>query len=223
MVNKNRNNKELHSFLREGSTAVEFMMASVILGLALMPIFGIFGSSRKATFKSRVSYMAIHVARERLEELRQLPFMMLEELSDNGWESAEGNVFRHTIEQRNSRAIPVTVGGTSSTGITVGGVAVSAGSAASGSFLQGEDGSFDYPEEYARIWTRIAVAEIPRRDYAPDAPADDTTSLQFNIKPVRLKRVTIDYYWQERGEEIDEARLKNTNTITTIIASHNIE
>lgn len=209
--------------MRIGATAVEFMMATVILGLAIMPIFGIFGSSRTATFKSRVSYMAIHVARERLEELRQLPFMMLEDLSDNGWESAEGNVFKHTIEQRNSRAVPVSTGGTASSGITVGGVAVSAAAAASGSFLQGDDGSFDYPEEYSRIWTRITVEAIMRRDYSPDVPADDVSSIQFNIKPVRLKRVTIDYYWQERGEEIDEARLKNTNTITTIIASHNIE
>jgi len=212
---------------KQGITAVEFMMATVILGLALMPIFGIFGSSRTNVFKSRVSYMAIHVARERLEELKQVPFRNLEELMDDGWESATGNVFKHTVKLRNDEAGPVTTGGgngsTSGGGITVGGTAITASSVAGTVTLDGQDGAFDYPDEYSRIWTRITVAGVLRRDYAADVPQDDSSSLQLNIKPVRLKRVTIDYYWQEKGEEPDEAKLKNTNSITTIIASHNIE
>lgn len=213
---------------KKGTTAVEFMMATVILGLAIVPIFGIFGSSKTNVFKSKISYMAVHVARERLEELRQVPFMVLENLSDTGWECAEGNTFKHTIAQRNSRAAPVTTGGASgatSGGITYGGSAVTAFSAGGGASaaLDGEDGNFDYPPEYSRIWTRVTVSEVARRDYAGDAPADDISSLQAKIKPVRLKQVKIEYYWQEKGEEPDEAKLKNTNKITTIIASHNIE
>lgn len=213
---------------KKGTTAAEFMMATVILGLAIVPIFGIFGTSKTNVFKSKISYMAVHVARERLEELRQVPFMVLENLSDTGWECAEGNTFRHTTEQRNSRAAPVSTGGASGAvegAITYDGTTVtefSAGGGASAS-LNGEDGNFDYPPEYGRIWTRVTVEEVARRDYASEVPADDISSLQVGIKPVRLKQVKIEYYWQEKGEEPDEAKLKNTNRITTIIASHNIE
>lgn len=219
---------------KKGTTAAEFMMATVILGLAIVPIFGIFGTSKTNVFKSKISYMAVHVARERLEELRQVPFMMLGNLSDPlappAWECAEGNTFKHTIEQRNSRAQPVTTGGSSGAtegSITYDGTTVteySAGGGASAS-LNGEDGNFDYPPEYARIWTKVTVVEVNRRDYASETPGDtdDITSIQAGIKPIRLKQVKIEYYWQEKGEEPDEAKLKNTNRITTIIASHNIE
>ena len=60
---------------RNGHSAIEFAVAIVILGLAIVPIFGLFSRSREAAFKSKISYLALHVARERLEELRQCPLI----------------------------------------------------------------------------------------------------------------------------------------------------
>ena len=201
---------------RTGHSAIEFAVAIVILGLALVPIFGLFSRSREAAFKSKISYLALHVARERLEELRQLPFDSLEEIADGQWKKTEGNVFQHTIKYR----LPQQYIDTGS-GLTVGGVDVGAASGYTG--LEPNDESFDYPEEYSRIWTRVSLQEVPRRNYQPDTPEDDTTSVQSKIKLVRMKRIILDYYWQEKGEDMETARLRHFQSLKTIIGSHNIE
>ncbi len=201
---------------RNGHSAIEFAVAIVILGLAIVPIFGLFSRSREAAFKSKISYLALHVARERLEELRQLPFDRLEEIADGEWKSTTGNVFQYTVKYRTPEQYIET-----GTGITVGGVDVGAASGYKG--LEPNDESYDYPEEYSRIWTRVSLVEVPRRNYAPDSPEDDTTSIQSRIKLVRMKRIVLDYYWQEKGEDMDTARLRHFQSLKTIIGSHNIE
>lgn len=202
---------------RSGHSAIEFAIAIIILGLAIVPIFGIFSRSREAAFKSKLSFLALHVARERMEELRQLPFDSLEEIADGEWKQTSGNVFHFTNEYRRAEQY-VDAGGT---GLTYGGVDVAVAAGYSG--LQPDDGSYDYPDDYSRIWTRVSVQEVPRRNYATDPPSDDTTTLQSKIKFVRLKRVALDYYWQEKGEDLETARLKHFQSLSTIIASHNLE
>ncbi len=185
-----------------GHSAIEFMVATVILGLALIPMFGIFSRSREATFKSKISYMALHVARERLEELRQVPFFQLENLATTDWVRADGYAFKHTMETRNQVF----------------------GADKGKPYGDLEDDQYKYPKQYTRIWTKIDVEGLERVSFASDAPIVDPGNLQASpdIHPFRLKRVTLSYYWQEKGDVLDDARMKHYNEITTIIGSHNV-
>lgn len=181
-----------------GISAAEVVVATLVLALALIPMLGVFFQSREVTYKSKLAYLALHVARERMEELRQIPFNALD-ACDTGdtWVSTAGSAFAHTKQHRND-PIDSSYGGLSKA-------------------------DFAYPAEYGRIHTRVRVAPLARRNYGVDAHADDTTSLQAQVKPVRMKAVTIEYYWQEKGESPDEARRKNFATLSTIVGSHNAQ
>jgi len=183
-------------------SAVEFVIATVILGLALIPMFGIFSHSREATFKSKISYMAIHVARERLEELRQIPIEQLPEIATGEWTKCQGYAFRHTMDTRNK------VFGTDH-GHPYGAL---------------EDDAYKYPDEYSRIWTKVELEPIERLSFHGAAPDVDPGNVQAHpdVLPSRLFRVTLSYYWQETGEDVEAARLRHFNEISTIIGSHNI-
>lgn len=186
---------------RRAHSAVEFVIATVILGLALIPMFGIFSSSRETAFKSKISYMALHVARERLEELRQVPFALLETLVTEDWVKTEGSAFTHTAATRNdlygaSMGVPYAL----------------------------DDPAFDYPEDYGRIFTRVTVEALERKSFAGDSVVVDPGNYQAHpdIRPSRLKRVVVEYYWQEQGEPSELALHRHFNEISTIIGAHNV-
>lgn len=63
---------------RRAASAVEIVIATLVLGAALIPIYTIFTSGSKTAGNSKYAYIAAQVARETLEELRQLPFEELE-------------------------------------------------------------------------------------------------------------------------------------------------
>jgi hypothetical protein len=65
-------------------TVVELVIAALILGLAIVPLYSAFISSSRSVFSSKLAYMAMHVARETMEELRQIPFEHLKEISTLG-------------------------------------------------------------------------------------------------------------------------------------------
>ncbi len=58
---------------RRGVSGVEVMIGAIILGLAFIPIYTMFVQTREITSKSEMSYRAMHVAREQLQEIRTLP------------------------------------------------------------------------------------------------------------------------------------------------------
>ena len=187
---------------RDAHSAVEFMVATIILALALVPMFGVFTTSRETTFRSKISYLALHVARERIEELRQVPFELLGSLDTGGdWIPTTGSVFQHTAATRNDLY-----------GATV------------GIPYALDDPEYEYPEHYERIFTRITVEPLDRLTYSGNTIRVDGGHYQAHpsIRPARLKRVTVAYFWQERGEPSDLARHRHFNEISTIIGAHNV-
>ncbi len=171
---------------RRAQSMIEFMIAVVILGLAIVPMYGIFSKSRETAMKSKLAFMALHVARGKLEELRQIPFERLDEVISRyaEWTPVEGNIFRDTIDTRN-------IGGATTYGAL------------------NDDDALKYPEEYSRILLRIHAEDIP----SPLGPQ----------KPVRLKKVILEYYFQEKGETPEAGRMKHFGKIETIIGSLNVE
>ncbi len=83
---------------------LELMVAVTVLSLALIPLYQVFVRGERVTFRSRVSYMAMHCAREALEEMQALPPSALNELAARGelatipWERVEGPVNERLFE-----------------------------------------------------------------------------------------------------------------------------
>lgn len=89
---------------RAGLSSVEFMMAAVILGAALVPMYSMFVRSSTTITKSRLAYTALQVAREEIEELRQLPFAAV---VSHDWQPVTGHLFRRTLPHRGGAASPI--------------------------------------------------------------------------------------------------------------------
>lgn len=90
--------------VRAGFSSVEFMMAAVILGAALVPMYSMFVRSSTTITRSRLAYTALQVAREEIEELRQLPFAAV---VSHDWEPVTGHLFRRTLPHRGQNTSPL--------------------------------------------------------------------------------------------------------------------
>lgn len=58
---------------RRGVSAAEFMIATVILIAAIIPLYLMFQQTGDAGWRSEIAYKAMQVAREELEEIRLMP------------------------------------------------------------------------------------------------------------------------------------------------------
>ena len=54
-------------------SAVEVLIASIILAGAIIPLFLLFRKSGETSWRSEIAYKAMQVAREELEEVRLMP------------------------------------------------------------------------------------------------------------------------------------------------------
>lgn len=125
---------------RNGHSFSELVIGAVILGAALIPIYSTFVSSSRTVSSSRLAYMAMQVARETMEELRQIPFSKLEELNTNGFVAVgETPVFRITAKMRSVQS-----GNEDPTGVA-------------------KDGP-KYPAEYGRIKYRLKIEDAGDKD-----------------------------------------------------------
>jgi len=85
-----------------GFSIVEVLVAMVILGLGLMPLYATFLWGRKGVTSSRFAVMANQLAREMIEELRQTPPDRVEDLV-RAYENSRrigGNLFRTCVKNR---------------------------------------------------------------------------------------------------------------------------
>lgn len=87
--------------VRRGISAAEMVIAALILGAALVPMYQMFVKGTTAATQSRLAYMALHVAREELEEIRQIP---LEQLKPHDWRKVKGHLFQLSFDTRATAA-----------------------------------------------------------------------------------------------------------------------
>ena len=187
--------------MKSGFSAVEFVIALAVLAVALIPIFSVFTESSKAVFKSKLAYMAIVAAQEKVEEIRQLPFANLDQLNELGWQNLTGSAFKVTKHFRNDF------------------ISTNSGAPQYGA-IENED--FHYPKAYERIFLKVTVNAYGRMDYGQATPAEDPLGTDENgYRPPRMKKVTVEYFWQEKGENEDEALRRHYSSISTIVGSHN--
>jgi len=182
---------------RTGATAAEFVIALLVLGLALLPLVTVFTSTRTAVATSKLAYQALVAAQEHLEEIRQLPFETLaEQFQTPTFRPVSGNAFALTLSTRNE-----------------------ASNRPYGGLDAPEHG---YPADYHRVFLRTSVEMLPRFDYGTGStPGPDPLGTDLDgLRPPRLARVTVEYYWQERGEQPDEALRRTYAVLTTLVGDH---
>jgi hypothetical protein len=90
--------------VRRGVSAAEMIIAALILGAALVPMYQMFVKGTTTATQSRLAYMALQVAREELEEIRQIP---LHQLQGHTWKKVEGKLFRYSENIRGNASNPV--------------------------------------------------------------------------------------------------------------------
>lgn len=116
---------------------VEMLVGILILSLAVIPLYQMFVTSSRTMFYSKLSYMAMHVAREELEELRQLPWQAITKGDPaHEWERVGGRLLKRTLKHRVKPD-------------------------ATSKFDKPE---FDYPAEYNRIETKLELSEVEPAD-----------------------------------------------------------
>lgn len=82
---------------RAAVSAAELAIAVLILGAGLVPMYSTFVKSSRSTSQSRLAFLGMHIARETLEEVRQIPF---ERLATKDWRSVSGPIFAATVVAR---------------------------------------------------------------------------------------------------------------------------
>lgn len=95
-----------------GATVAELVIATLILGAALVPIYSIFTNSSKAAGNSKYAYMTAQLAREMMEELRTIPFDKLEDANTSTPKAIEGGLFANTAKLRAASGTGTDVSGT---------------------------------------------------------------------------------------------------------------
>lgn len=125
--------------MKRGISSAEMIIAALILGAALVPMYQMFVKGTTTATQSRIAYMALHVAREELEEIRQIPLDPprpgVPGLTGHGWERVTGHLFRRSQAARGP----------------------------SGNAVMANN-QLTYPKEYDRIWTKLEIQPLQPPD-----------------------------------------------------------
>ena len=86
---------------RQGFSLAEVAFAIFVFVVLFLPAYTLFVQSRDTSFKSKLAFMAIHVAREEIEDLR-----ILTRVTDDyktfahGWRKVEGDVIERSLTDK---------------------------------------------------------------------------------------------------------------------------
>ena len=192
--------------LRGGFFLVELLVGVLILSLALIPMYQMFVTSSRTMFYSKLSYMAMHAAREELEELRQLPFprVLTGELSHD-WTPVAGRMLVRTLKYRPGDGSALSSAVTSATSASAPASIPASGPTSASPFDADE---YDYPKEYQRIETKLELSEVD-----PPNP--------------KMRKAVLMVRWQETGESPqkvgDVGQRVALSRFETILVSHDAD
>lgn len=132
-----------HLALRHGFSLTEVAFAIFIFVCLFLPAYTLFVQSRDTSFKSKLAYMAIQVAREEIEDLR-IVTRVTEDYKTlaHGWRKVEGDVIDRPLTERKD--------GPSLTQVSLASPTEEDRKARK---------ELTYPKEYGRIFTKLDVSE----------------------------------------------------------------
>ena len=172
------------SILNKGLTLIEIVIVMGILALAIIPIYQNIIQTRVNVTKARFSYIALQLAREKLEEMMSIPF---DDVESHQWRTAQGPVVSEELlgyKPRGGGKSSSTIGGSFGGGFS-GSNRVIPGSAGQPALdLNVEVGEGEYPAQYQRFEIRTKVSK----------------------KGKRFKHVEVDVRWYEKGEKDEIGR-----------------
>lgn len=174
---------------QSGMAMIEVLIGVLILSFGLIPIYTIFTSSKSVAFKSELSYLALHAARDRLDELQLLPvssLLTLASKAESDWIPVQGNAFAVLINETEALVDPAPMAGGTQNRATA---------------LGTED--YNYPESYERIKLKTKV------ELLPVFPADGANEASLKGPPWLFK-VMVKVRWQEKGEDLNEKEAQGT-------------
>jgi prepilin-type N-terminal cleavage/methylation domain-containing protein len=189
-----------HCSLQKGLTMIEVVIVMGILALAIIPIYQNIMQGRLNVTRSRFSYVALNLARERMEVMMSLPF---KEVKSHPYERIAGPVVSEELLNTAHR-------GKKGKSSAVSGVALGGGFAGGNRVSDGRSpkdaidanlvvGIGDYPKQYQRFEVQVAVKK----------------------KGKRFKQVRIDVRWYEKGEA-DLRQNKYLYSLTSLVANHHL-
>lgn len=119
---------------------IEVLIASLILGAALIPMYMMFQQGSKTAVSSRLAYQTSQIARELMEEAQQVPQAKLADWvakinSGSDFKSVQGEIFRATAEVRDEP---------------------SGGDPADKAL----EGGLRYPDEYKRFFVKLTLSDV---------------------------------------------------------------
>ena len=185
-----------------GITLIEVVIVMGILALAVIPIYNnIFGTRLQVT-KSKFAYIAMHLCREKIEEVMSLPYDEMDEFRQ-GYTKIEGPVVTKKLLETEYRGetnrTVTTIGGVLAGGF-MGGTRVGTGGAGVAMVdptAQVAEG--DYPAQYARFERRVQVKNQGKR----------------------FKKITVTVRWYEAGDK-DVRENKYMYALNTLVANHKL-
>jgi hypothetical protein len=179
---------------------IEVVIVMGILASAVLPIYRLIVGTQLTTTKARFSYIALHLAREKVEEMISLPF---DNIKSEAWTKIEGPVVSEELMKASGSSIARarTAVATSFAGGFTGGARVGSLGGAGLSVIDAnaEVGEGDYPLEYQRFQRNVKVTK----------------------KGKRLKLVTVEVKWFEAGER-DERRNNYLYALSTLVGDHHL-
>ena len=191
------------STYQAGVTLLEIVVVMGILALAIIPIYNnIFGTRIQVT-KAKFAYVAMHLCREKIEEVMSLPFDEMMAFRQ-GFTKVKGPVVSsellETVYRGTNGGRTVTTLGRSLGGGFVGGNRiVPGGSGLSLIDPTAQVAEGDYPAQYMRFEREVKVKPQGKR---------------FN-------KITVTVRWYEKGEQ-DVRENKYMYSLNTLVANHKL-
>lgn len=185
-----------------GITLIEVVIVMGILALAIIPIYNnIFGTRLQVT-KSKFAYVAMHLCREKIEEIMSLPYDEIDEFKE-GYTKVEGPVVSkkllETVYRGESNRTITTIGGALGGGFVGGSRVIPGGAGIPMIDPNAQIAEGDYPAQYMRFERRVQVKKQGKR----------------------FKKVTVSVRWYEKGDK-DVRENKYLYSLNTLVANHKL-
>ena len=193
----------LKSSLQAGITLIEIVIVMGILALAIIPIYNNIFGTRIQVSKAKFAYIAMHLCREKIEEVMSLPFEEMGEFRQ-GYTKVKGpivsNMLLETVYRGANGGRTVTNIGRNLGGGFVGGNRVVPGGGGI-PLIDSEEqiAEGDYPAPYMRFERKVLV----------------------KAKGRRFKQITVSVRWYEKGEQ-DKRENKYMYSLNTLVANHKL-
>lgn len=187
-----------------GVTLIEIVIVMGILALAIIPIYNNIFGTRIQVSKAKFAYIAMHLCREKIEEVMSLPFDEMDEFRQS-YTQVKGPLVSKELLETVYRGPN---GGRTVTNI---GRNLGGGFMASGNRVVPGGGGIPLinPQE-----------QIAEGDY-PLGYMRFERQVQVKRQGQRFKKITVSVRWYEKGEQ-DKRENKYMYSLNTLVANHKL-